>query len=40
MMNIENNYMEAMLSETFRYKDIDKNIRLSVRVKDAFIKIQ
>ena len=38
MMNIENNYMEAMLSETFRYKDIDKNIRLSVRVKDAFIK--
>ncbi len=24
MMNIENNYMEAMLSETFRYKDIDK----------------
>ena len=38
MMNIENNYMEAMLSETFRYKDIDKNMRLSVRVKDAFIK--
>ena len=24
MMNIENNYIEAMLSETFRYKDIDK----------------
>ena len=38
MMNIENNYIEAMLSETFRYKDIDKNMRLSVRVKDAFIK--
>ena len=38
MMNIENNYMEAMLSETFRYKDIDKNMRLSVRVKDVFIK--
>lgn len=37
-MNIENNYIEAMLSETFRYKDIDKNMRLSVRVKDAFIK--
>ena len=30
--------MEAMLSEMFRYKDIDKNIRLSVRVKDVFIK--
>ena len=38
MMNIENNYIEAMLSETFRYKDIDKNMRLSVRVKDVFIK--
>ena len=38
MLNIENNYTDVMLSETFRYKNIDKDIRLSVRVKDSFIR--
>ena len=38
MLNIENNYTDVMLSETFRYKNIDKDMRLSVRVKDSFIR--
>ena len=38
MLNIENNYTDVMLSETFRYKNIDKDMRVSVRVKDSFIR--